>query len=287
MSANCEYFEGLMSRMLDGDLHPAETDALREHIRGCKSCRTLCAAFSGMTLSLRDDLVEPPVSAADTVMSRIRAYEAEKALETDPPAPETPTLPRRTEKKASAPRRPRWVPTAVAACLVLVMGAGALTLRGGKTASEAAIQNESAMFSRAGEAQVYGASEAMEAAPEEAESDGTVVMVAADTAVAVADTETDAGTNDDPAAADLSGYTLSAPATVPAGRESDFEALLSDAGTMGTGPFQVICYVEYRGVIYEFMTDESQSLLLWRDAAEGFPAQSRSDFSALTDILQE
>lgn len=286
MSANCEYFEGLMSRMLDGDLHPAETDALREHIRGCKSCRTLCAAFSGMTLSLRDDLVDPPVSAADTVMSRIRAYEAEKALETDDPVPETSPLPRRTEKKASAPRRPRWVPTAVAACLVLVMGVGALSLRGGKTASEAAMQNESAMFSRAGGAQVYAENGTEEAAPAEAESDGAVMMMAAGTIADVtADTAADVAA--DAAATDLSGYTLSAPAAVPAGRESDFEALLSDAGTMGAGPFHVVCYVEYRGVIYEFMTDESETLLLWRDAAEGFPAQSQSDLAALTDILQE
>lgn len=280
MSANCEYYESLMSRMLDSDLLPQETELLREHIRTCKSCRTLCAAFSGMTLSLRDDLVEPPMGLADAVMSRIRTYEAEQALETDIPEKEPVPLPR-TRK---TPAKRRWMPTVIAACLVLVIGVGAVASMGrGKSADTA----ESAAYSRVTEAQ-NAAPAAAEPAPMMEESavfdtamaeEDTAPMEPAAPAPEAAEAETAGGTT-------VQGYTVNDPAFVPEGSEAAFEALLTDAGYMPEGNLHVFYYVEHRGVIYEFMTDESEEYLLWRDAAEGFPLLSQSSAHDLWAIFK-
>ena len=273
MSANCEYYESLMSRMLDSDLLPQEPELLREHIRTCKSCRTLCAAFSGMTLSLRDDLVEPPMGLADAVMSRIRTEEAEKALETEAPAEEPVPLPR-TRK---TPAKMRWMPTVIAACLVLVIGVGALSGRG-KSAdtaeAEAApaagepaamMMTESAAFDMAAATNGSAKATAEEAAPMEAAPEAQ-------------EAETAGGT--------VQGYTVNDPAFVPEGSEAAFEALLTDAGYFPERSLHVFYYVEHRGVIYEFMTDESEEYLLWRDAAEGFPLLSQSSFADLWAIFK-
>ena len=279
MSANCEYYESLMSRMLDSDLLPQETELLREHIRTCKNCRTLCAAFSGMTLSLRDDLVEPPAGLADAVMSRIRTAEAEKALETDAPAEEPVPLPRARK----TPARKRWMPTVIAACLVLVIGVGAVASMGrGKSADTA----ESAAYSRLTEAQ-NAAPAAAEPAPMMEESavfdmamaeEDAAPMEPSAPAPEAAEAETAGGT--------VQGYTVNDPAFVPEGSEAAFEALLTDAGYMPEGNLHVFYYVEHRGVIYEFMTDESETALLWRDAAEGFPLLSQSSFADLWAIFK-
>jgi len=284
MSANCEYYESLMSRMLDSDLLPQETELLREHIRTCKSCRTLCAAFSGMTLSLRDDLVEPPMGLADAVMSRIRTEEAEKAPETDIPEKEPVPLPR----TRTTPAKMRWMPTVFAACLVLVIGVGAVASMGrGKSADTA----ESAAYSRLTEAQ-NAAPAAAEPAPmmeesavfdmavaeESAMEEDTAPMEPAAPAPEAAEAETAGGT--------VQGYTVNDPAFVPEGSEAAFEALLTDAGYMPEGTLRVFYYVEHRGVIYEFMTDESEEYLLWRDAAEGFPLLSQSSAHDLWAIFK-
>ena len=285
MSANCEYYDSLMSRMLDGALLNAETDALRDHIRTCKSCRTLCAAFSGMTLSLRDDLVEAPQGLAASVMGRIRTYEAERALEADEPMEEPVPLSR---KSRVSPKK-RWMPTVIAACLVLVIGVGAVSAlsQGGAksadTAETAAYSRMTEAGSNAAEAPAAGETEAMMeefAAFDMAVTEESAPMEAAEPAEA----ETTAATSDGSAA--VQGYTLNDPAFVPEGSEEAFQALLTDAGYMPEASLHVFYYVEHRGVIYEFMTDENQEYLLWRDAAEGFPTLSQSSFDDLWAIFK-
>lgn len=278
MSANCEYYESLMSRMLDGDLLKQETDLLREHIRTCKNCRTLCAAFSGMTLSLRDDLVDAPAGLADAVMSRIRTEEAEKALETDVPAKEPVPL----SRARKTPARKRWMSTVIAACLVLVIGVGAVASMGrGKSADTV----ESASYSRLSETQNAAPAAAESAVfdtavAEEGAMEDAAPMEPAAPAPEAAEAETEAATGT------VQGYTVTNPAFVPEGSEAAFEALLTDAGFLPEGSLHVFYYVEHRGVIYEFMTDESETALLWRDAAEGFPLLSQSSFDDLWAIFK-
>lgn len=178
MSSNCEYYQQLMSRMLDGDLMDAETAALREHIRSCRECRALCAAFSSMTLSLRGDTAQPPEELVPGVMARIYAAESEEkaagpaeeapapAAERPSPAPERQAR-RRKPVSEPAPRSrraaPLWAKCAAAACLVLIVGGGVLSAwRGGR--SGAAADTAQALFSMPEPA----AEEAEEAAPESA-----------------------------------------------------------------------------------------------------------------------
>ena len=288
MSTSCEYYESLMSRMLDGDLLKQETDLLREHIRTCKSCRTLCAAFSGMTLSLRDDLVDVPADLAASVMSRIRTFEAEKALEAEEPVEEPIPLSR---KSRVSPKK-RWMPTVIAACLVLVIGVGAVSALGRGGGRKSADSAETAAYSRvtgtdanAAEAPAAGEPQAMmeeSAAFELAEAVMDEAAPMEPAAPETTEAETTALTESGP----VQGYTLSDPAFVPEGSEAAFEALLTDAGHMPEGSLHVFYYVEHRGVIYEFMTDESEQCLLWRDAAEGFPTLSQSSFDDLWAIFK-
>ena len=276
MSANCEYYESLMSRMLDGDLLNAESDALRDHIRTCKSCRTLCIAFCGMTLSLRRDLADAPAELSGSVMSRIRTWEAEQALEADEPMEDPVPLSR--ERRVSPKKR--WMPTVIAACLVLVIGVGAASalVQSGKksadTADMAAYSRTAETESNAAEAPAAMAESAAfdmaKAAAEEGEAEAAEPMEAAPEA----------------ALGTAQGYTLSDPAFVPEGLEADFEALLSDAGSLPETSLHVFFYVEHRGVIYEFMTDENEEYLLWRDAAEGFPTLSQGSFDDLWAIFK-
>ena len=84
------------------------------------------------------------------------------------------------------------------------------------------------------------------------------------------------------------GFTVDAPAAVLPGREASFESLIADARNAAAqeGPLRVFAAAEYRGVIYEFSTDDSGTRLWWRDAAEGVvPILSPGTVSELwTDI---
>ena len=306
MSANCEYYQELMGRMLDGDLLDAETAALREHIRTCPECRALCAAFSSMALSLRDDEMEPPVSIAGSVMSRIRSYEAEKAIYEPELTPEPEPIPLRRASRASGTRRkaPALRSALVAACLVVVIGVGALATFSGRGGSvmETAEAPSSAFSRTTADSAANEAAEDMEtekeagaepvaeeaaaaaplAEPEEAPAEEAPAAPAETYEVQVAAEDTGAGVS----GATVTGYTISDPAYVPAGSETAFEALLTDAGEMPSGVLHVFYYVEHNGVIYEFMTDENEECLLWRDAAEGFPTLSQSSFDDLWAIFK-
>lgn len=296
MSASCEYYESLMSRMLDGDLLPAETDALRDHIRTCQRCGRLCLAFSSMTLSLRDDLAEPPAGLGDSVMARIRTWEAEQALESDDPLPQAePVAEYRPRAGRTHKPKNRWLPTAVAACLIVIIGGTAVFSlgRGGSKAAETADRAENtASYSLqtaadggdlpqpAAEAAGTAVGPEMGARAEEPEAAAPYgpELEAAEAEEAPMEEAADEET--------AAGYDLSNPAAVPEGTEAAFEALLTDAGTMPPASFHAFYAVEYRGVIYEFMTDEGEEYLLWRDAAEGLPTLSQSSFDDLWAIFK-
>lgn len=290
MSANCEYYQELMSCMLDGDLMKAETDALREHIKTCRECRKLCAAFSSMTLSLRDELEEPPSSFAEGVMNRIHTYEAQKALEEgETPAAEPVSIAAAPHRSHARKKTARWQPTLIAACLVLVIGGiGVTVLNGvGKSADSAAevpgsynrttadtAAAESAVMGEAPEAEFYAAAPMETAAPAAMSEPMAMAEDAMETGAADEETTVSAGNG------------LSNPAFVPDGYEDAFEALLSDAGQRPEVNLHTIYAVERNGVIYEFLTDENEEYLFWRDAAEGFPILSPASVTDLWKIFE-
>jgi len=69
---DCEYYQKLMSRMLDGDLSADETEDLRAHVQSCSSCHAVFTAFADLSACLKENLAEPPVSLRETIMDGIR-----------------------------------------------------------------------------------------------------------------------------------------------------------------------------------------------------------------------
>jgi anti-sigma factor RsiW len=281
MSSNCEYYQHLISQMLDQDLMDAETEALRAHIRTCRDCRALCAAFSSMTLSLRQDMTEPPEALSQGVMERIYTYEAQQQTAPEPedvPTPNPNTIDALSPRGRAILRR--WPTYVAAACLVILIGTGLLfssRFHAGSTSQDAALP-EAAMAQAMDEAETAVITEA-------AEEEAVLEEVMEDGAAEVAD----AGISSDSTADQVaSSYTLQNPATVPAGREDDFQALLTDAGWPEGEPdtsWHCLMAAEYHGVIYEFLTDDQEQYLLWRDAAEGLYTHSAASVADLWDIF--
>lgn len=273
MSRSCEYYQELMSRMLDAELLPAEAEALREHARTCSDCRTLTAAFSGVVLSLRDDPAEPPESLVSGVMARIGAYE-NAAAEPETPAPEPVPI----ENVRRRGMRP-WAKAAIAACLVAVIGLGGYSAFIGQQRSRASSASaESIMMDYAvAESAAATAEEEMPAPMAEEPAQGAPDMMLA------AETEEDWEAANADYGARAVPSTIDEPLFVPDGREAEFEAVLQAVGNPETDGAQTVAYVEYRGVIYEFTTDGEN--LFWRDAAEGMPALSPASVDELWDIL--
>jgi hypothetical protein len=273
--------------MLDQDLMDAETEALRAHIRTCRDCRALCAAFSSMTLSLRQDMAEPPEELSQGVMERIYTYEAQQPTTPEPEAPSAPnpnTIDALSSRSKTIVRR--WPTYVAAACLVILIGTRLLfspQLRAGSTSQDAAMP-ETAMAQAMDEAETAVVTEDTweEATKEESMEAGA----AADTDAGISSASTaDQSVRSDQAD---SIYTLQNPATVPAGRETDFEALLTDAGWPDGEPdtsWHCLMAAEYHGVIYEFLTDDQEQYLLWHDAAEGLYTHSAASVADLWDIF--
>ena len=304
MSADCGYYENLIFSLPDEGLTDSEAARLREHLQTCPDCRRLFSAFRDAAGVLRNDQAEAPAALQEGVMSRILAYEkvrGETAPETEvktagtsaPQAGETAAAPEaepisleevRKEKRSSRKAR-RWIPVAAAACLVAVIGAGGavMGLFGPKhAASETVVLEEapavlSEEFALADGAAAPEAAMKSEAAAEEAPAEFAAPMPLPEEEMPMADmAEEEAAGGTDAAlfAARNTGhpvYTWEDPAQVPEGREADFQALLG-AADMPAGlteeDFQLFTAVEFHGVIYEFLQDETETTMLWRDAAE-------------------
>ena len=119
---NCEYYQALMSRLLDGDLTAEEQAAVKEHIRSCPDCARVWDAFCQMGEAIRGEaMVEPPQALARGVMDRVAAHSR--------PAPAP--IPVQSHRLRS------WKKLAAAACFVVLVAAGAVTGvfgRGARTA---------------------------------------------------------------------------------------------------------------------------------------------------------
>ena len=289
MSAEHSVYEALICRLPDGDLSAEETSALQAHLNDCAECRRFFRAMRSVTEDL-DTLAEPPASLASGVMERVRETSAAS------PASAAPQKNRVHVRAKQARRRRIARVLAVAACLAVVIGGGAYlathllgvldsasarqeqsvsldsVAASGGTAPAAAAAFEAAELPEAEEADAMPSEPfeeealAEEAAPEAAET-----QAAADYGLS----QNADKTAEDGALIRAPEYTLEAPAHVTEGREADFETLVSDAGQPDGGtdlPSHTIAYVEYRGVIYEFLSDPSGETLLWRDAAESVDA---------------
>lgn len=116
--SNCEYYQELISCLIDGELGAEEERALAQHLRECESCRALHEAFAAVSAAVEEDMVDAPESISINVMARLRRDE----------------IVRKNRKKASK-RLKGFI--AAAACLVLILGVGVLKGAGRGTESAA------------------------------------------------------------------------------------------------------------------------------------------------------
>ncbi|MEG1491791.1 MAG: anti-sigma factor [Oscillospiraceae bacterium] len=73
--SDCKKNIEMISCLIDGEL-PAEQEAsLRAHINSCDNCKKVYEAFSGISDTLSNDLVEPPEMLAKGIMFKIKAAE--------------------------------------------------------------------------------------------------------------------------------------------------------------------------------------------------------------------
>ncbi len=269
MNRECAYFEELILRLPDGDLTDDEAGALRTHLRACPECRRLFRALQAVSDALSDASAEPPAGLAEGVMERIGAQSV----------PDTPRSP--APRRKQAPRRRPWRSLSVAACLLLVVGGavfGASSLLRKDRSAETA---ESIVLAR---------SAAEGSAPEEAPIPEPAVYDLGEAPMLAGAYEEPA--EDEAAAADSAAANASPLETlqVPEGREAEFESIITDSHEepdFTTASWDVIAYVEYKGVVYEFLTDAEGQSLLWRDAAEGvYPIVSPQNAEALFAIFE-
>ena len=73
--SGCEYYQELISRMLDEDLSRDERAALTEHLGTCRECAAMYQAFSALSDTISSDLAEPPEELCDNIMAELRRSE--------------------------------------------------------------------------------------------------------------------------------------------------------------------------------------------------------------------
>lgn len=114
----CEYYQELISRLVDGELSEEGRAVLAQHLRECAECAALYDAFSGISQAIWDDMEEAPASLAENVMAQVRRS---KMLEKNTANEQQPKR-RRAEKNKGKSGAFKVVLSA-AACLVLVVAA--------------------------------------------------------------------------------------------------------------------------------------------------------------------
>lgn len=98
----CEKYQEMISAMLDGELGPAESEQLIEHMSSCAGCREFYELLSAVTGPSAWELPEPPNALHEHIMSGVRQHTGQQ------------------RRKARIQRlRPL---AATAACLVLIAG---------------------------------------------------------------------------------------------------------------------------------------------------------------------
>lgn len=100
--SSCEYYQELISRLVDEELSAGEQAVLVSHLEHCPDCAALVQAFQSISAVIAEDLAEPPEALSENVMAVLR----------------------REEITAKNRKKIRWKgPLATAACLALVIAA--------------------------------------------------------------------------------------------------------------------------------------------------------------------
>ena len=73
--SGCEYYQELISRMLDEDISRDERAALAEHLGTCRECAAMYQAFSALADTISSGMVDPPEELTDNIMAELRRSE--------------------------------------------------------------------------------------------------------------------------------------------------------------------------------------------------------------------
>ncbi len=73
--SGCEYYQELISRMLDEDISRDERAALAEHLGACRECAAMYQAFSALSDTISSGMVDPPEELTDNIMAELRRSE--------------------------------------------------------------------------------------------------------------------------------------------------------------------------------------------------------------------
>lgn len=100
--SSCEYYQELISRLVDDELSAEEQAVLVSHLEHCPDCAALVQAFQSISGVIAEDLAEPPEALSENVMAELR----------------------REAIKTKNRKKRRWKgPLATAACLAVVIAA--------------------------------------------------------------------------------------------------------------------------------------------------------------------
>ncbi len=110
--SGCEEYRELISCLLDGELNEEESSALAEHLEHCGECRTMYEAFTGISKSISENMVEVPEELHENIMAAVCRESIKN---------------KNSRKKLSKPLKAILT---TAACAVIVVGAGAAVLPG-------------------------------------------------------------------------------------------------------------------------------------------------------------
>lgn len=116
----CEYYQELISRLVDGELSEEGRAVLAQHLRECGECAAVYDAFAGISQAIGDDMVEAPESIAENVMAHVR-----RSMILEKNGDKTPARSKmhQTERKHSRNKPGFKVILSAAACLALVVAA--------------------------------------------------------------------------------------------------------------------------------------------------------------------
>ena len=280
-----EYYQELMSRLLDEGLTAKEERELKEHLRACPDCARLFSAFSAVTVSLREDMAEPPAALSKGIMDRIAADKEErpKVIHVQRPELERQRPKRRRQKRG-------WTGIAAAACLVLVIGGGAFWfLRDKKTLPLDNAAPEAAMMRAADNVAVAGAGEAEdmpEAASVEADAakDAAMPMTAEAAMATPAPSPTATPAPEPLTVMDVARRDVG---TISVDNIPAFTALLEGGEVIGgaQGDWQFLFSVTYGDREISFATDENEKRLVWWDGNTPVTA-AHGSLETLRDMIE-
>lgn len=103
---NCDRYQEMISRMLDGDLSPKERAELAEHVKRCPDCAAVYVAFRSLSENLGQELEEVPGALHENIMADVRRESL------------------RTKNSVHTRRRHWHTALTAAACLVVLVAAG-------------------------------------------------------------------------------------------------------------------------------------------------------------------